>query len=244
MIHVAVLLKPYLDLILTGDKTVECRLTQQALAPFEQIERGERIYFKQSAGPYRATAVADEVIFERDLTPQRISEIRRDYNDFIRGEEEFWRFKRNSRFLTLIWLGDVQPIEVGPHIPPLQGRAWAALPEDPAWRRSDKQGDGTSFTVEITDGNLRNNTIYVTEIMDRFPAWAIGGATREQAARPITLMLHDGPTLETDIVGPRKLIRTRAWGAWFNRHGVKPGDRVVFTPFDEATYFVGLMRAP
>lgn len=240
MIHVAVLLKPYLDLILEGTKTIECRLTQQALAPFEQIDPGERIYFKQSSGPYRAMAVADEVLFECDLTPNRVRDLERDYNEFIRGEKHFWQLKRNSRFLTLIWLREVQPIEVGPDIPPLQGRAWAVLPEDPAWRRG--QSDGQSFSTAITDGNLRNNSIYVTGVIDRFPAWAIGGVSRKNAGRPITLMLHDGPTLNTDIVGPRKLLRTRAWGPWFKQHGATPGDHVVFTPLDEATYFVGLLR--
>jgi ASC-1-like (ASCH) protein len=240
MIHVAVLLKPYLDLVLSGRKTIECRLTQQAQAPFEQIEAGERIYFKQSAGPYRATAVADAVLFERDLSPRRVEEVRRDYNECILGDEQFWQLKRNSRFLTLVWLRDVQAVAVGPDIPPLQGRGWAVLPEEPAWRRGES--DGRSFTIEITDGNLRNNSMYVSGVMDRFPKWTIGGANRSEAARPVTLMLHDGPTIETDIVGPRKLLRTRCWGAWFKRHGVKPGDRVVFTPLDEATYFVGLVR--
>jgi len=243
MIHVAVLLKPYLDLILAGEKTIECRLTQQALAPFEQIEPGERIYFKQSSGPYRATATADEVLFERDLTPPRVREIQRDYNEFIRGEEAFWRLKRSARFATLIWLRDVQPVEVGPEIPPLQGRAWAALAEDPAWRRSEHRDGSASFTITVTEGNLRNSTLYVTEVMDRFPKWSIGGATRSHAAKPMILMLHDGPTIETDIVGPRKLIRSRRWRGWFKRHGLQPGDRVVFTPVDEATYFVGLVRA-
>lgn len=243
MIHIAVLLKPYLDLVLTGEKTVECRLTQQALAPFELIEPGDRIYFKQSSGPYRATAITDEALFERDLTPRRVEEIKRDYNEFIRGEEEFWRIKRNSRYLTLIWLREVQPISVGPEIPPLQGRAWTSLPDDPAWRREWRQDESESFTVEITEGNLRNNTVYVTHVMDRFPKWAFGGRSRNDAARPLSLLLHDGPTLETDIVHQRKLIRSRSWGPWFQRHGVCPGDRIVFTPLDEGTYFVGLVRA-
>ena len=56
-------------------------------------------------------------------------------------------------------------------------------------------------------------------------------------------MLHDGPTVQTDIVAPRSMLRTRVWGTWFRKHGVKPGDRVVFTPMDEASCFVGLAGA-
>jgi hypothetical protein len=72
LIHIAVLIQPYLDFILQGKKTVESRLTMQARDPFDNIEKGERIYFKQSSGPYRATAIADQVLFEDNLTPRRI----------------------------------------------------------------------------------------------------------------------------------------------------------------------------
>lgn len=260
MLHVAVLLKPYLDLILAGAKTVECRLTVQARDPFERIERGDRIYFKLSAGPYRATAIAGHVMFEADLTPRRVGEIRRDYNHLICGDAAFWNRKRLSRYCTLIWLKDVQATDSGPRIRPLQGVAWLTLEDEPAWRRVDAgstrpdetsherakppaaAASSASFFIKLTEGNLRNNSVYITDVIDRFPSWSIGGATKSDAARPITLMLHGGPTIETDIVGPRKLLRTRVWGRWFRGHGAKEGDRVVFTPMDERSYFVGLAR--
>jgi ASC-1-like (ASCH) protein len=249
LIHIAVLLRPYIDLILRGEKSVECRLTMQARDPFERIEAGERIYFKQSAGPYAATALVEHVLFESDLSPRRISDIKRDYNHLIRGEESFWRLKRHARYCSLIWLREVQATANGPRIRPLQGVAWLCLDEEPAWRRVD-DGDrmphalpaSGAFSIPITPGNLKNHTLYVTGVLDRFPRWSIGGASGRDAARPITLMLHQGPTVQTDIVGGRKLLRTRVWGAWFRRHGAKPDDRVIFTPVDEATYFVGLAR--
>jgi len=248
MIHVAVLLPQYLDMILAGTKTVECRLTKQARDPFERIEPGERIYFKQSAGEFAATAIADHVMFESDLTPKRVKELKRDYNDLIGGEDRFWNWKRDSNYVTLIWLRDVQPIDNGPLIRPLQGVAWLCLEEDLAWRRvSPPARNGQvdmaqreSFFIEITAGNLKNNSLYVTGVLDHFPAWTIGGANKSEAARPITLMLHDGPTVKTDIVGPRKLLRTRAWGPWFRKHRAKARDRVVFTPVEKDRFLVGL----
>ena len=249
MIHVAVLLKPYLDLILSGKKTVECRLTRQARDPYENIEPGERIYFKVSAGPYAAIAVVDHVICEDDLSPKRVNEIRRDYNHLIGGDAQFWDWKRTSRYCTLIWLKEVQSTDNGPHIRPLQGVAWLTLNEDPAWRRVERASTVTksllgsdSFSIEVTPGNLRNNSLYVTKVMDRIPKWALGGRNRKASAKQMTLILHDGPTVQTDVVEPRNLLRTRVWGPWFKRHGVKQGDHVVFTPMDEVTYFVGLSR--
>jgi ASC-1-like (ASCH) protein len=241
MIHIAVLFKSYLDLVLSGRKTIECRLTMQARDPYERIEAGERIYFKQSSGPYRAAATVDHVMFEDDLTPKRIDALRRDYNDGICGEKSFWRRKRSSNYCTLIWLRDVMAIDSGPEIRPLQGVAWLCLDEDPAWRRVRATGDDC-FAVEITNGNLKNNTLYVSDVIDRFPRWAIGGKDKSQSAKPVTLVLHQGPTVQTDIVGPRKLLRTRIWGKWFRQHEVAAGDHVVFTPVDQATYWVGITR--
>lgn len=257
MIHVAVLLKPYMDLILQGKKTVECRLTKDARDPFENIEAGERIYFKLSAGPYAAMAIAEHVMFESNLTPARVNEIRRDYNDLIGGDATYWAWKRDAKYCTLIWLKDVAPIDNGPKIRPLQGVAWLTMEEDPAWRkmeplakqpllhdgvRAKPQAAAGSFTIEVTVGNVKNNSLYITKVADRFPKDAFGGKSKSDAAQPITLVLHNGPTVQTDVVGPRNMLRTRVWGTWFKKHGVKKGDRVVFTPVDERTYFVGLAR--
>jgi ASC-1-like (ASCH) protein len=241
VIHIAVLLQQYLDLVLEGSKTVECRLTMQARDPYERIEAGERIYFKQSSGPYRAMATVDHALFERDLTPKRVEAIRRDYNHAICGDKSFWQRKRDSSYCTLIWLRDVMPVDSGPAIRPLQGVAWLCLDEEPAWRRMRPTGHDC-FAVQITSGNLKNNTLYVSDVIDRFPGWAIGGRDKSQAAKPITLILHQGPTVQTDIVGPRKLLRTRIWGKWFREHGVRVGDRVIFTPVDSSTYWVGVFR--
>lgn len=233
-------MRHYLQLVLSGEKTVECRLTMQARAPFDAIEPGERIYFKQSAGPYRGTAIAEEVLFERDLTPKRVRALQRDYNDLIVGDDAYWRLKRDSIFATLIWLKDVLEIDTGPAIRPLQGVAWLTLDGEPAWRRRDDFG--CSFTVPVTDGNIRNNTLYATTVMDRFPADAVGGRTAAEAGRPINLVLHGGKTVRSDLVGPRKSFRTRVWGPWLRDHGARPGDRVVFQPMGRRCWHVGLVR--
>ncbi|MFB3138284.1 MAG: hypothetical protein ACE10B_03590 [Phycisphaerales bacterium] len=240
MIHVAVLYRPYIDALLAGRKTIECRLTRQPRPPYDVVEPGDRIFFKQSAGPYRAAAIAEHVICEDKLTPGRVRQIRRDYNELICGEPAFWNAKRDSRYCTLIWLKHVQPSSTGPAIRPLQGLAWLTLDDAPTWTSQDRTDQ--SFHVVLTPGNLRNNSIYVSRIIDRFPRRSIGGATKRQAADPLTLILHGGPSIETDIVGPRTMLRTRAWGSWFKRHGARAGDFVVFTAVDESTFFVALAR--
>jgi ASC-1-like (ASCH) protein len=275
MIHVAVLMRPYVELILSGEKTVECRLTKHARPPFNGVEPGDRIYFKESAGPWRLTAIVEQALFEQDLTPKRIREIRRDYNDVIHGDPQYWSWKKDARFLTLIWLRDVEPIETGPGVRPLQGAAWLTLPKTqggmptargghegkpmlaPSSKHATRQrtveqgrldrsapeaSPPLSFSIPITEGNLRNASLYVTTVLDRFPSWCLGGPNRSEQARPVTLVLRDGPVVETDIVLKRKLFRARPWGKWYEAVGARPGDLVVFTPLDEATWFVGHSR--
>lgn len=244
MIHVAVLLKPYLDLVLAGTKRVECRLTQQPIAPFEAIEPGERIYLKQSGGPYRASAVAGEVLFEANLSPARVRQLYKHYNEYICGEIEFWRRKKSARFATLVWLEQVEPAEVGPALAPSRGLAWRTIEAPPiASRRRKPASPALSFGIELTAGNLRNNSLYVTGIRKHFPRRSFGGRNRKEAGTPFTLMLDGGPAVQTDIVADRNLFRTRAWGAWFKSMNARPGDRVVFTPLGDGAYFVGLARS-
>ena len=62
MDHLAILKRAYLNLILAGEKTIECRLTRMAKPPFGVVKKGQRIYLKESSGPVRAVARAGKVI--------------------------------------------------------------------------------------------------------------------------------------------------------------------------------------
>jgi hypothetical protein len=50
-IHLAVLVEPYLSLILEGKKTIESRFSVNRHAPFEQVGKGDIIILKKSSGP-------------------------------------------------------------------------------------------------------------------------------------------------------------------------------------------------
>ena len=108
--HLAILKKKYLDLILSGQKKIECRLTKIACPPFEQVAPNDQIQLKESSGPLRAQAVVKKVRYLRNLTPADLDQLRRDYNDLILGNDQFWTTKKNSRYCSLIWLKNVQAI--------------------------------------------------------------------------------------------------------------------------------------
>ncbi len=252
MIHVAILHEQYLQAILDGRKTIEMRLTITNRVPYESVEVGERVYFKRSGGPFGGTGVVDHVMFMCDLTPRDILRIRRDYNEWIGGPPEFWASRRAARFCTLIWIRDVKPIRFGPRMRPHHGVAWQCLPDrDDVYPRclaedqhlfADGGSNGPAMLITVTDANIRHGHIYLREIIDRFPADAIGGNTRADAGRPLHLHLVGGRNIDTDIVAGKKIFRSRAWRSWFVQQGAQAGDQVCLSPRGPRDFGVSLVH--
>lgn len=83
--------------------------------------------------------------------------------------------------------------------------------------------------IELTQGNLNNNHLYLSSIMELFPATSIGGSSEVEHA-PQWLEVHSGigEPVVTDIAGDKKIFRKRAWvGEFFTAHQLKAGDFVV-----------------
>ncbi len=267
MIHIAILMKPYLDLIISGRKTIESRLTKTNRLPFDSIETGERIYFKQSSGPFRATALVDQVLCLDALTPQRIKRLQQIYNDAICGADDFWEWKHDSNFASLIWLRAVEPISFGPEINPQRGIAWLGLddkhdvyPDCVKGLSHDsqlqfKQVDDPSpepagvIVLPLTEGNIRHSHVSIRgevpgDVRGRFPNWAFGGPTKAtQAARQLTLEFDDTSMVQTDIVEGKNILRVRGvWRKWFAENDANPGDAVLLFQLEVGRYAVRLGR--
>jgi len=126
--HLVILKKPYLDLILAGQKTVESRFTRTKRPPFGKVASGDTLFLKESSGPVRAVATAAAVKNFAELTPEQITAIKQQYNRLIKGAEQYWQDKADCRFGLLVWLEDVQPIEPL-RISKKDWRAWVVLTE-------------------------------------------------------------------------------------------------------------------
>ena len=124
--HLAILKKPYLDAILAGRKTIESRLYQTKKKWLSQVSAGDRIFLKASSGPVMATATVDKVKYYENLTAGQISQMQKQHNQQILGDEQYWQEKMISQFGILVWLKDVRPI---PHrfIKKFDWRAWVVL---------------------------------------------------------------------------------------------------------------------
>ncbi len=131
-LHVAIVDPRYVPLILSGAKTIECRLTRSRVPPFECAEPDERVYFKARSGIFRCAAVICKTDFIALAGPDSVTALRAEHDHAIRGDEAYWPSKADARFASLIHLRDPEPIECGPDLAPLvrpgDRRAWHVFP--------------------------------------------------------------------------------------------------------------------
>ena len=202
-IHVAILKPHYLDAILSGEKTVESRMTQTQQPPFNMVATGERIYFKDSGGPFRAMARAGHVESYLKITPLQFDHLMSRLRPKIGGDDDYWESKRNADYFTFVHLSDVEPAGVGPIYPKSAWKAWHVLDDatDPI------------FEIALTADAIRNFYLPLPANSD---ALQIGD---------IQLQLPDGKTFTTDTYQNQRL-RWRGWGPYYHEYEVRPGDTV------------------
>ena len=127
--HLVILKKQYLDAIIDGRKTVESRLLKRNSPPFGRVGPGDKLFFKQSSGPVRATATAAAVKSFENLTPAKIAEIKSKYNKYILGNDEYWAGKADSAYCILIRIESVE--QIAPvWIEKKDWRAWVVLTKE------------------------------------------------------------------------------------------------------------------
>ena len=108
MEHIAILRQPFFNMILSGEKTIESRWSLSRIASFERVKAGDVIWLKETSKDITARAIVKKVKFY-NLTKNKADEIKKKYGKEI-GTDKFedWERYRNKKYLTLIWLKDVQ----------------------------------------------------------------------------------------------------------------------------------------
>jgi ASC-1-like (ASCH) protein len=135
--HLVILKKPYLDLILSGRKTVELRLTRARRPTGKRVMPGDRLFLKGSGGPVCATATVAKVEYHENLTPEGIAALRRRYNNLIGGDDAVWRSMMDCRSGFLVWLRGVRRIEPI-RIDKKDWRAWVVLTPEKSFGLLDR----------------------------------------------------------------------------------------------------------
>jgi len=126
--HLVILKKPYLEAILDGSKTVESRFTKTKRIYLGRVLPGDKLFLKESSGPVCATAEAAAVKNFENLTPEIILKLKKRYNSYIRGSNEYWQDRADCKFGFLVWLKNAQPTRPV-RIHKKDWRGWVVLTE-------------------------------------------------------------------------------------------------------------------
>ncbi len=94
--------------------------------------------------------------------------------------------------------------------------------------------------IELTEGNIRNNHLYLSRIMDFFPPNSIGGSNLSSQASQLLEVDYGAETpVITDIAGDKKIFRKRGWVKdFFIMNQLKMGDKVVIEHVGDCKYKV------
>jgi hypothetical protein len=109
-LHLAVLVTPYLRLILDGAKTVESRFSVRRGVPWGRISVGDIVLLKRSGGPISGIGYAAEVRFYQ-LGPGELQRIRDEFGTALAVQDPaFWEQRASAAFATLLRLDHVRPL--------------------------------------------------------------------------------------------------------------------------------------
>jgi hypothetical protein len=128
--HLVVLHPEYLDLVLDGRKTIECRLSRRPIPPFRVVRVRDVLWLKESNGPIRGVALVTKARFASCENGLDLDRWRAAYEDRVLAGPAFWRRARGARFGSLIWLRGVCPLEPFT-VRKSDRRAWVVLSEPP-----------------------------------------------------------------------------------------------------------------
>lgn len=117
MEHLAIMRKSWglTQKILNGQKKIESRWYSVKYRPWDAIEEGEIVYFKDSGEPVKLKAEVSKIVQFADLTPNRVKEILNKYgkDDGIEKEKipEFFERFKGKKYCLLIFLKNPQKIK-------------------------------------------------------------------------------------------------------------------------------------
>lgn len=109
-IHLALMVEPYLSLILSGKKTIESRFSKKKIIPFNNISKGDIVILKKTGGGLAAVFEAGDIHFIQIESATDLKEIKENYGNALCLEDEFWERKKDAKYVSLINITHMQAI--------------------------------------------------------------------------------------------------------------------------------------
>lgn len=130
MKHLAIFVGDYIAKILTGEKTMESRFSAEKTLPYGAVKKGDEIYLKESGGLVVGRAVVDNVLYYENLNPEAIGKIRKEYNNELCADDEFWQEKAQAKYATLIFITKAEKFLAPLRIYKRDRRSWVLLDQE------------------------------------------------------------------------------------------------------------------
>lgn len=108
-IHLGIFAEPYLSLMMNGKKTIESRFSKKKIVPYNQINKEDIVFVKESSGKVIAYFDIDDILF-LDLSKTNIQSIKMEYGNQLCVSNSFWIQKNDSRYATLIFIKNIYKI--------------------------------------------------------------------------------------------------------------------------------------
>lgn len=133
-IHVAVMTEPYLHYVLSGKKVLEARFSKNRGIPWNKVSTGDAVILKKSGGNFTGIFEVNSVEYLEIKENYTIAFIRSQYNNELCIEEEFWKIKKDSRYVSLFGIRQVCSFEPF-KISGVNRRSWILLNQNARFTR-------------------------------------------------------------------------------------------------------------
>jgi len=117
MDHVAIMKKSWglIEKILNGQKKIESRWYSTRRKPWDNIIKGETVYFKDSGELIKINAEVSRVVQFSDLTPKRVKKILDEYGkeDGLEKDKipDFFEIFKDKKYCILIYIKNPKKIK-------------------------------------------------------------------------------------------------------------------------------------
>lgn len=111
--HLAIFSKEDLEVLFSGKKTIELRLSQKKIPPFLEASAGDLVYIKARGADIKGQFIIKKVIYFESLEAKDWELIKSHYWDRIslgskERDEKFLRSHEQAKYATLIFLENIE----------------------------------------------------------------------------------------------------------------------------------------
>jgi len=111
-VHLAIFTEKLMKKLISGEKKLESRFSNNFISPHGQIKKGDLVAVKKSGGAVTAVFIVGDVTSFQNLNNARVMELKKKYTTKLglSGKDEFWTVKADSKYATFITVNNLKKI--------------------------------------------------------------------------------------------------------------------------------------